>query len=355
MSTMQTAKTNEKSTLLQDGWQKIMDTKPVQGQPTKKHPKKNNLEDLKSVELEEEKVQKFRWGKAYMEQQRRELERMFPPFSSAEYQARQRELLKKREIELLKIEEQKSKFAIEIDKKLLHRDTSEGVRARKIRQQLVHDQLAASKKEQAIAVALAKEERYVRGQAKREAEEAKRDREKEKMAANHRAINGDRLKEMREKELREKADLQSHLDRRLAEEQGYRLYLEECKLKAHRTREENKRLVNLNTSLALEKLALLERQQSLKHAANLTRAEKIAVRKKFLPPLMNEDHESAEELSWKRVNVLPPISNVAEDASAAGRAMGRGFNAAFSEEGSSYSCANTGQPLPRISRFSRFF
>lgn len=70
-------------------------------------------------------------------------------------------------------EEQKAKLCqLEIKKKWLQRETlrPESFRNHQINQQIVYDQLAASKKEQATTTALAKEQTYVSGVAKTEAE-----------------------------------------------------------------------------------------------------------------------------------------------------------------------------------------
>lgn len=223
-------------------------------------------------------------------------------------------LNREKEIQLDRIEEQKAQ--LQLEKKCLQRQTGlpESVRNRQVRQQIVCDQLAALKKEQALG----KEQRYFCGVAKREAKGAKREKRDVKLPP----ISA-HTENMTENEMKKRAERQSHVDHRQADKEPHRLFLDGSKRK---TREEMIRLNLSNASLAAEKKAHPQQQEKEECAAAMRIAEQNAAREKFLQQLQREHRKAAVELShrrqvdleeqlrYKKKRCPPPISKAAEES-----------------------------------------
>lgn len=119
------------------------------------------------------------------------------------------------------------------------------------KEQIVFNQLAAMKMEQAIERAEAEEERYLSAvTTQREAEEARRKNEDKKRAAELQAVNEYNQQMMLHKQMREKAKLEEQKEEFKAQQEAYRLYVEAEQLKERRRREQNIRLQSFNLYVA---------------------------------------------------------------------------------------------------------
>ncbi|XP_071357616.1 cilia- and flagella- associated protein 210-like isoform X1 [Trachinotus anak] len=278
-------------------------------------------------------------------------------------------LKREAQVHKLKIEEQKLEF--QRQEMLLQRKPEQAERFRRleVQREIVRDKLAATKKEQTATTALLEEQRFAKDVSKRKAELAKQQKEKEeKRAAVLQCISVHRQKMIIEKEQKAKAEKQSNLDWLQVQKQADMLSTTNKKLKAQRTRVDRIKMDNVNFSLAAEKRAHAQQLKKDEHDSAVRNAEQTAQQRKHLQQYIQyELHEAAENLwcqerqnlsiSYKetskddlRPTCLPPISKAAKATLAAPDSTGRGFGLGFSVEGSSHCSADTGEPLPRLSK-----
>lgn len=125
------------------------------------------------------------------------------------------------------------------------------------KEQLVFNQLAAMKMEQAIKRAEAEEERYLSAvTTQREAEEARRKNEEKKRAAELQAVNEYNQQMILHKQMRQKAKLEEQKEEFKAQQEAYRLYVEAEQLKETSRREQNIKLQSFNLYMAEQQTRL---------------------------------------------------------------------------------------------------
>ncbi|XP_035531841.1 uncharacterized protein LOC118338671 [Morone saxatilis] len=324
---------------------------------------KERLQDQRNGQmlrrLDEQHAQKLaHWAEQQRESKMRNLKQRLDDIH-------ERHLYTEKQREIIRSEEQKARLAqIESEQKLLQRKTEQVERFRRLQvpKQIVYDQLAASKKKQATAVALMEEQRmYV---VEREAELAKQKKEREETrAAELQSVSAHRKTVIKDKELKKKAEQQRSVGFLQAAKEADRLSLAEEKLKAQKIREERLKADKVNVSLAAEKHGNLQQQKRDQFSAE-TRPEPTAVKGSHLQQDVQPEHKKLGRKQLQRLQLsdedpnkialghvlLPPISKAAKDILAANNATRKGFGKFFSGEGSSYLSADTSEPLPRYSK-----
>ncbi|XP_056257920.1 cilia- and flagella- associated protein 210-like [Seriola aureovittata] len=234
--------------------------------------------------------------------------------------------------------------------------------------EMVRDKLAATKKEQAATTALLEEKRFAKEVAKREAELAKQQKEKEKKrSAALQSVSDHRQNVILKKEQKANTEQHSNLNLLQANKEADMSFITSEKLKAQKIKEDRIKLDKANLSLAAKKLARLELLKKEERDSAVRNAEPTAQTKHLQQYVHHDLHKAAENLWCQeqhkfpisskepskvdlRPTCLPPISKTAKATSAARDSTSQWFGLRFSTEGSSYRSADTGEPLPRLSR-----
>uniref|UniRef100_A0A3B4V0Q8 Trichohyalin-plectin-homology domain-containing protein n=1 Tax=Seriola dumerili TaxID=41447 RepID=A0A3B4V0Q8_SERDU len=220
-----------------------------------------------------------------------------------------------------KMEEQKLELLtkqIVLQRKPEQTESSKRFEAQK---EIVRDKLAATKKEQAATTALLEEKRIAKDVAKREAELAKQQKEKEeKRSAALQSFSDHRQNMILKKKQKANTEQHSNLNLLQANKEAHMSFTTSEKLKAQKIREDRIKLDKANLSLAAKKLAHLEQ-------------------------LKKEERDSAVR-NAEQTHKFP----ITKATSAARDSTRQWFGLHFSTEGSSYLSADTGEPLPRLSR-----
>uniref|UniRef100_A0A3B4V2X1 Trichohyalin-plectin-homology domain-containing protein n=1 Tax=Seriola dumerili TaxID=41447 RepID=A0A3B4V2X1_SERDU len=181
--------------------------------------------------------------------------------------------------------------------------------------EIVRDKLAATKKEQAATTALLEEKRIAKDVAKREAELAKQQKEKEeKRSAALQSFSDHRQNMILKKKQKANTEQHSNLNLLQANKEADMLFTTSEKLKVQKIREDRIKLDKANLSLAAKKLAHLEQLKKEERDSAVRNAEQTAA--------VKEQHKfpiSSQKTSklYLRPTCLPPISKGAKVTSAA--------------------------------------
>ncbi|GLD50417.1 trichohyalin-like protein [Lates japonicus] len=209
-------------------------------------------------------------------------------------------LTREEQVHRLNMEEQKAKrVQLQKDALLLKQKAEQTEKFRKLQtpKQIVWDQLAATKREQAATGALREKQRLAKEKVKIEAELAKQQREKAKNnAAMVQSISAHRQKKTYENEQKAKAEQQGNVDWLQAQKEADRLFLTNEKLKAQKTREDRMKIRDFNLAQAAEKRARLEQQRKEDHDTAVRNAEQAEKEMYLRQYVQHELHEAAENL-----------------------------------------------------------
>ena len=252
---------------------------------------------------------KARDDEALRQEQERLHQRRLKNLAVAECLKRQieeKKLLKERQVLQDQRDEEKARMErLENEQRQRQRKMDQIERFRKLQnpKEIVRENLAAIKREQAAITSLREEQRLKSAVAQREAEMEKQQRVKEeKKAAVLMSISAHREDTIKEKARRERAELQSNRDWLQAQKEAARLFDAKEKLKADKIREGHRQLNSFNSSLAAERRAQLQRQKQEEHEAAVRNAKEIAEREK-----KHQQYIQQELLNLQRAPTLPPV------------------------------------------------
>ncbi|XP_044187140.1 trichohyalin-like [Thunnus albacares] len=255
-----------------------------------------------------EEEMRAREEEALWQEKERIHQRKLKNLSVAEYLKRQmdeKKLLKERETMQDQRAEHRARMnRLENEKKQQQRKMEQIERFRKLQnpKEIVRENLAALKREQAITTCLRDEQRLNSAVAKQEAEMEKRQRDKEeKRAAVLMSISAHREETIKERAQREREELQSDQDWLEAQKEAARLFDKKEKLKTQKIREEKCHLHNFNASLAAERRAQFQRQKKEEYDAAVRNAEEIAERE-----IKHQQYIQRELHALQQVPILPP-------------------------------------------------
>eukprot|EP00064_Thunnus_orientalis_P023546 superscaffoldBa00009007_g23793 len=192
---------------------------------------------------------------------------------------------------------------LEIENKLQQRKP-EQYRFRRLQnqQEIVRERLTAINREQALSAALREEQRCKSDEARRRAELERQQKEREKKAALLESISAHRKEQIKEREQRRNAELQSSRDWLQVQKQSDRLLIKREQLKTQRIREENIKLQSFNASLAAEQRSRYQQQKKEEHDNAVKNTEQIAEREK-----KHQQYIQRELLTLQSKPVLPAV------------------------------------------------
>nr|XP_046241677.1 involucrin-like [Scatophagus argus] len=201
-------------------------------------------------------------------------------------------------------------------------ERSERDRKLQMRNQIVADNLAASNKDQATAMALKEEQRLAKDVAKIDAKDAERlKQKKDERAAMHQSISASNQSMIGLKKQREQDERQLCMNQLQMDKNADGLFMEETKVKAQKTKENNIQVSKFNANMASQKQAHLQQLKREEHEAEARNAEQTAMEEKqFQQRVQHDLHKASEKLQKKRGELqnlqlsnkktthLPPIS-----------------------------------------------
>uniref|UniRef100_A0A3B4X3N1 Trichohyalin-plectin-homology domain-containing protein n=1 Tax=Seriola lalandi dorsalis TaxID=1841481 RepID=A0A3B4X3N1_SERLL len=159
--------------------------------------------------------------------------------------------------------------------------------------EMVRDKLAATKKEQAATTALLEEKRFAKEVAKREAELAKQQKEKEKKrSAALQSVSDHRQNVILKKEQKANTEQHSNLNLLQANKEADMSFITSEKLKAQKIKEDRIKLDKANLSLAAKKLARLELLKKEERDSAVRNAEPTAQTKQPLHLVISNKAEA---------------------------------------------------------------
>lgn len=203
-------------------------------------------------------------------------------------------------------------------------------RNRQRQQQIVYDKLEALMERQTALATEEEEWRYSRAKAQRDAEEAKQRKDKEdKKAATIQAYSSHMQNRFEEVKMKKMQQHQKALEEYEATQEADRQFLEECKRKAQKAREEEERVFNFNVSMAAKKQARINPQSRCRYIRATQNADCCEGDGRNPELIQHRQHRAAEEGRIKREEVLrcdntcaqPPFSKEDRDNSYDKRAL----------------------------------
>ncbi|KAK5862774.1 hypothetical protein PBY51_018138 [Eleginops maclovinus] len=237
--------------------------------------------------------------------------------------------LKQREIEKLNKEETETK-RVQIDRERVlqqrEKEKSEKFTKKQVPKKILHEKLAAVKKQQAAEENQREKQKLSREVAEEDAKVAKRQKDKqEKRAAAEKSIATQRAEKEHENKQKDRVEKEESLDWLKKLKQSDRLSLEEKKQEVNRIRQRNIKYTEGLLSRIAEEQALSKQQEREEMYAARKREEEIA----------EEEEQFQQYMQWK-----------GKDLSAAQKARHRIL---LNGEGvPGYFCRETDEPLPKL-------
>lgn len=277
---------------------------------------KQRLEKLKDVEICQDLIRQEE--ELRHQAVREEVESKKRKLKSQLEEIRTRRRNRERHMETVKLEEEKAKVEqLQHAERALQikRQQSELFRERQIPTQIVSEQLAKSKEERASATALREEQVFLRAVAQREAEYAEQQKKKdeEEEAARLQALS-DYSCCMRQKEEQKQEELQIAAGELQVKFEADRLAVEEDRLKAQKTRENNMRWQDFNRSTAAQRRLLRKQLREEELEFEVKKEEAVVLKETRLQQQAQQQLKQAEERlrRKRRQDVQPDTDGVPE-------------------------------------------